>query len=214
MGKTLNKKRCVILGGQIGEISDIVLNCITQNDYIICADRGYEYAFEHGIEPDLIVGDFDSSKEPQDPPCEVLKLPTHKDDTDLNYAVKVGVKNGFKDFLLTGVTGGRLDHTFASISTLAFVKTLDAQGAIIDKNTIIYIVSDSIQLQRPNYPCYVSVFPYDGVAEGVSIIGAEYPLSDATLDNNFSLGVSNEFADEVIDISVKKGRLLAMIIKK
>ena len=32
--------------------------------YVICADAGYETALKVGVKPDLIVGDFDSAKEP------------------------------------------------------------------------------------------------------------------------------------------------------
>ena len=40
--------------------------------YVICADAGYESALKAGIQPDLVVGDFDSAKEP--PPDTVKCL--------------------------------------------------------------------------------------------------------------------------------------------
>ena len=44
MGKALAYERVIIFGGQISEISTEVLNIITKNDFIICADKGYEFA--------------------------------------------------------------------------------------------------------------------------------------------------------------------------
>ena len=59
MGKALAYERVIIFGGQISEISTEVLNLITKNDFIICADKGYEFALKNKITPNIIVGDFD-----------------------------------------------------------------------------------------------------------------------------------------------------------
>ena len=52
-------------------------------DFVICADGGYRAALQAGIKPDLLVGDFDSMPAPENPVCPVLRLPVHKDDTDM-----------------------------------------------------------------------------------------------------------------------------------
>ena len=51
-------------------------------DYIICADGGVRHAQACGIQPDLVVGDFDSGTYP-DFDVEVIQLKPEKDDTDL-----------------------------------------------------------------------------------------------------------------------------------
>ena len=55
---------------------------------------------------------------------------------------------------------------------------------------------------------YLSVFPMEGRAEGVSERGSFYELTDATLTAGYPLGVSNEYADgsDCITISTQKGR--------
>ena len=45
-------------------------------------------------------------------------------------------------------------------------------------------------------------------AEGVTIEGLQYPLTDGTLRAEFPLGVSNHFMGEKAEISVKNGSLL------
>ena len=62
--------------------------------------------------------------------------------------------------------------------------------------------------------CYVSVFPFEGMAVGVTEKGLKYPLNDATLDCSFPLGVSNEFTAEEAVISVKSGSLLIILSKE
>ena len=113
---TLNK-RCVIIGG--GDCSvDILKNNILSDDFIICADSGYDIANDADIVPDLLIGDFDSIKRIPDN-VNKITLPVEKDVTDCLAAYNEGIKLGFKAFAVFGGTGGRFEHTFANISLLA-----------------------------------------------------------------------------------------------
>ena len=72
-------RRCVIFGG--GELKDIrfTQSLLREDDYIVCADRGYAYCAAMGRKPDLILGDFDSYNGKLPPGCEVLRYPIEKD---------------------------------------------------------------------------------------------------------------------------------------
>ena len=54
--------RAVIIGN--GDIKDYqyIKSKINDNDFIICADGGYNHAEKMGIVPDVLIGDFDSAK--------------------------------------------------------------------------------------------------------------------------------------------------------
>jgi len=214
MGKTLKLKRVIIFGGNIAEIDSKICEEICDTDFIICADAGYKFVLANNIHPDLVVGDFDSAPYPEMDNCEIIKLPTHKNDTDLHFAVNLALERGFKNFVLTGVTGGRLDHTVASISTLDSLSDKAESCFIRDLSTTLFIVNSSILINKPEFDCYFSVFSLAETSEGVCIEGAEYPLCNATLDSNFPLGVSNEFKGDAARISLKKGKLLVTIVKK
>ena len=214
MGKALAKGKAVIFGGQIDEIDPKILNQISKDDFIICADKGYEFALKNKTTPDLIVGDFDSAPFPNDVECEIIKLPTKKDDTDLNFAVKLALEKGCKSFLLCGVTGGRLDQTVATAFTMNYILNAGADVAVQDLSVSLYITNSAITIIKPDFDCYISVFPFGEMAESVNISGTLYPLNNTTLCNDFPLGVSNEFAKEQVDISVKQGTLLIMVVKK
>ena len=213
MGKEITTGRCIIFGGQLGEAEPEIASLIRSGDFIICADRGYAYAASLCIKPDLIVGDFDSSDKP-DTDIPTIVLPEHKDDTDLHFAAREGIRRGFDSFLLTGVTGGRPDQTAASVFTLNYLVSLGKSAEIVDRHARIFITDRSITLQRPAYPCWLSVFPLDGTAKGVSISGAEYPLTCARLTNDYPIGVSNRFFADAVTVSVKSGRLLVMIVRE
>ena len=85
------KKLCAIISG--GQSDDLA--GIRDADFIIACDRGYAYAKEAGIRPDLLVGDFDSYKGERDKRVPVLDLPVEKDDTDTMAAVRWAVSEGF-----------------------------------------------------------------------------------------------------------------------
>lgn len=212
MGKTLTKNRCVIFGGMISEIPTNIIEMLSDDDFIICADRGYEFAKANNIRPDLIVGDFDSTNKPQGLSAEIITLPTKKDETDLHFAAVYGVQKGYKNFLISGVTGGRLDHTFASFSTLKFLSQDGRTCRLFDANTKAYYTEKSIELKKPEYPCYLSVFPARDTAI-VSVKGAEYSADEIKLSSEFPLGVSNHFLEDTVLINVKNGACFILIVK-
>ena len=55
--------RCVIISGSPETHPEFIRQAVKPDDYVICADRGYEFASLGGVEPNLVVGDFDSYKE-------------------------------------------------------------------------------------------------------------------------------------------------------
>ena len=94
-------------------------------DLVIAADKGYETLSRLGVHPGLVVGDFDSLGSVPDHP-QVLRLPRVKDETDTGFALRQGLKRGYRRFVLLGCLGGRLDHTVANLQLLSW---LSAQGA-------------------------------------------------------------------------------------
>ena len=56
-------------------------------DLVIAADAGYQTCRKLGIEPDLVLGDFDSMPVPEHAE-EIIRLPVEKDDTDTIAAVR------------------------------------------------------------------------------------------------------------------------------
>lgn len=100
------------------------------NFYVFC-DGGLKHREGLGVEPDLIVGDFDSSDRPE-LDVETVVLPKEKDDTDTFFAVKEAIRRGFDDFLLLGVFGQRLDHTLGNISILLYLAGSGKNAIAVD----------------------------------------------------------------------------------
>ncbi|MBR5521762.1 MAG: thiamine diphosphokinase [Oscillospiraceae bacterium] len=206
-------KRCIIIGAV--EIDFPLEKYIRDTDFVICADKGWQNAVAHGIKPDMIVGDFDSSDMPQYMDADVTVLPVVKDDTDTYYVSRYAVENGFTDVLLRGVIGGRrIEHTIANIQTLLYFAKNRVNATAIDKYSQLMVVHNGVIALPDMENKYFSVFSMGDSAEGVSIKGAKYPLIDYTLTNSYPIGVSNEFIGETVEISVKNGSLLLIISDK
>ena len=88
---------------------------------VIAADGGFDYARSLGIEPALVVGDFDSMPRPETA-AELICLPCEKDDTDMLYAARRALERGAAMCHLYGGTGGRADHTMANVQTLLWLR--------------------------------------------------------------------------------------------
>lgn len=58
----MSKKRCVIVAAGSIDDTSAIKACADSADFVIAADAGYVYCRDAGIEPDLFVGDYDSSK--------------------------------------------------------------------------------------------------------------------------------------------------------
>lgn len=176
-------------------------------DLVIAADAGYRQL--GGVKPDYVVGDFDSlGFEPEGE--RILRHPAEKDDTDTLLAVKLGLSLGYRAFVLLGGVGGRLDHTLANIQTLAYLQSHAAKACLIGDTETIAIIEHATLRFRAGLSGIVSVFAYGERASGVYERGLAYPLTDATLTDDFPLGVSNAFTGEPAEVSVERGRLLVL----
>ncbi len=203
----MKKNRCVIIGG--ADIRDYgnTADYLKASDYYIFCDSGLKHMQLLGIKPDLIVGDFDSCENPH-MDVETIVLPCEKDDTDTFFAVKEGIRRGFEDFLLLGVIGGRLDHTLGNLSILLYLDSLGKQAVAVDDYSQMEIVSSQPK-QVEDKCAYFSLLNISGMAEGITVENAKYPLQDATITCEYAYGVSNEvLPGKTATVSVQKGKLL------
>lgn len=177
-------------------------------DYIMAADKGLLNVERLGLTADIVIGDFDSlGFIPKDKNTEVL--PVRKDDTDIGYCLKKAISKGYKNVFIYGGLGGKVDHTFANIQLSAFASQCGARAIFIDDNCCICSVTDGT-LKFENAVGRISVFCIGDKAEGVTLSGLSYPLTGATLDGFFPLGVSNEFLGGAAALTVRHGTLTVM----
>ena len=195
---------CYIIGAYHGEDAVILP---ASADFVIAADGGYAAAVKLGIRPNLVVGDFDSLGYVPEAE-EIVQHPVRKDDTDTLLAIRLGLEKGYRNFVITGALGGRLDHTFANLQALLFLRDHGARGVLYgDSFAATAVTNGSITIEGKGT---LSVFTMDAKAEGVTLKNVSFPVEQGTLTNSFPIGVSNEFLEGPAVISVENGTLLVM----
>ena len=200
----------IIAGGDFDGFADEIKN----DDLLIAADKGYTYAKSLDIKPDIIIGDFDSSKRPD--LKNVVKLNPIKDFTDTKAAIIEGIKRGYKDFVIYGALGGDRDsHTIANIRILLEYKKQGIDIKLKSNKKEVFIINDeySYKFKDKEDDFYVSVFAMSDMVKGLSIKGLYYELEDYDMDLSDNLGVSNESSGKDFSIKLKEGYLLIIIEK-
>lgn len=218
MGAQNARRQCVILGA--GKIADYpaVAAEIADGAFVLCADGGYYHCKALGVVPDLLIGDFDSLGAPLPSDLPQIALPPDKDYTDATLALAHARSLGFRDFLLTGMLGGRLDHTLANLQNLADCARRGHSARITDGSTwgrALAALEGPAELAlepRPNH--YFSLIALSERCEGVTIKGGLYPLEDYPLLNHVPRAVSNEFTGEPVTVSLREGVLLVLSMPK
>ena len=187
----------------------------------IACDSGFESCLSLGVNPDIVVGDFDSIsddayKKIENTGAEVIKLNPVKDDTDTEFALRLAFKRtkNTDEIYILGGTGARIDHTLGNISLLGLGLKHDREVILVDDCNYIQMLAPgwTLELEKDGkfgqFGKYVSVFPYGGIASGVTMKGFKYPLHRATLEGFNTLTVSNEIVDNFATIHVAEGYLI------
>ncbi len=185
---------------------------VNENDFVIAADAGLLYARQQGINPNIVLGDFDSlGNVPSD--CDnILTFKPEKDYTDTGIAVQEAISMGYKRIVVCGALGGkRLEHTLANIQTAADAAKRGCDVYLTDGNTVINFLCNGKKMFDEKNRGYVSILSISDTSYGVTLNGFKYLLDDYDLTNTMPLGVSNEFVPGVTGkVQVRDG-LIAII---
>ena len=215
-GVNMEGKCIVICAGDLtlGEIP------VGEEDLVIAVDGGLDYCAVLNVEPDLILGDFDSLSEEeyaaveqleQQIPERVIRLQREKDETDGLAALQEGLKRGYTEFRIYAGTGGRFDHTLANIQCLLYLKNRGATGYLVDGMGMMLVIKDEAIHFKRNLKGTLSLFSMVEESKGVTIRGMKYELDCASVRNDFPLGISNEFIGQEAEILVEDGTLVCML---
>ncbi len=197
----------IILGGQYSKI-----NISSEVDFVIACDKGYKYAVESGINPDLFVGDFDSFNGKVPSNVKILELPTEKDDTDALAAVRYALKQGYRRIEFYCAFGKRIDHFFGNIQVCAFVAEHGGIAYMQNEETSICVFSNQT-VKIPEKEGYsLSVLSLSDVCRGVTLNGVKYKIDKFNMTNTFPIGVSNEW-NGLAEISVEDGIIMTVLSK-
>ena len=187
---------------------------LAPGDLLIAADGGYAACRSAGLSPQVLVGDFDSLEGGRPAGFEgtCLELPCAKDDTDTLAALKLGLEDGFREFVLHNALGGDFGHSLANVKALAWLENRGAHGVLLGATQRVELVFPHQKRHFLNVKpgTRVSVFAFGGDAQGVCEGGMEWTLSDAQIASSDLYGVSNQALDDPW-VSVSQGALLVVM---
>lgn len=180
-----------------------------KKDIIIAVDAGFARLKALGINPNMVVGDFDSLEYvPIHPNIE--KHPCIKDDTDTMLAVKKGIELGCDEFFIFGGTGGRIAHTLGNIQVLANLAESGKIGYLIDKDYIVTAIRKCSLVFGGGHTGYISLLPWGAREAEVTIKGLAYELNRSPLPSDRPLGISNEFTGKQAKITTFDNTVVAV----
>ena len=196
------------------EKSDRLMKQINQADLLVAVDGGLQHVMASGFTPHIIIGDLDSIDATdlenfENNGVDVIKFPVQKDETDLELAVEYVLSLGFKEILILGATGRRLDHFLGNILFFSNPKYLEYRIKILtEKSEIFYCKSR--QLLEGTAGDLVSLIPISEVVTGIKTTGLMYPLQLETLFRWKTRGISNQMLDQKALIEYESGVLLCI----
>ncbi|MBO5259591.1 MAG: thiamine diphosphokinase [Agathobacter sp.] len=210
-------KALIVAGGKTDE--NFAREMILQGGYefIVAVDSGLNFFYQAGIEPDIVVGDFDSVGADvldfyrDHEHVEICMLNPEKDDTDTEFSIREAIRRGANKITLMGGTGTRIDHLLGNVSLLGIGLEENVSIELVDPYNRIRMVDQGIEIRKKEqFGNFLSVIPYSDTVTGVTLEGVKYPLTNHTMGGYNSLGISNEIVADTAKISFEKGILLVI----
>lgn len=178
--------------------------------FIIVADGGARLLMKYDLGADLLLGDLDSIGEEaldyiKEHKIEVKKFPAKKDFTDTELALSYLVDEGYKDIVILGALGTRLDHELANLLNLKKLYKNGISAKIEDDfNEVIYVEEGSYDFVKTNKKYFSLINAGDRM--NFTTKGLYYEVEDLEINSeNPSRGVSNEMVGDSATIKINQG---------
>lgn len=196
----------ILLGGTLHPTSR--LKAAVLGSRAIAADGGMRHAQPLGLTPELWVGDFDSSGNlPVEAFSEVQRVPypAQKNLTDGEIAIEEARIRGATHLILAGALGGeRSDHALMHLllSVALAAEGLNVQLSSGEEEAWPLLPGKTVTLDLPKGSLF-SILGFSAL-NGLSILGARYPLKDFSLAFGSSRTISN-VAEGPVTLSLDSG---------
>jgi len=188
---------------------------IQENDLIIAADGGSQHCLSLGIQPEVLIGDLDSTDPAlverwHDDGVEIIQHPKDKDQTDLELAIMLAQNRGARKIVVHGAVGGRLDMTIGNLGLLAH-PDLKTPTTLINGAEEVHLLHSGEMLTLVGEPGeIVSLLPIQPGKSVITTRGLKYSLKNEPLEFGLSTGISNQLTGKRGTVHLESG-LLAVV---
>lgn len=191
----------IVGGGPEDELPDF-----TQwpNARFIGADAGAGILLQRGISPEAAVGDFDSISKGdftalQLSVTDLEKRPAEKDETDMELALSRAISWNPERIIVTGVTGGRLDHFISALHAVFACQLANpvVEAVIMDRhNRIRFLLPGVHTMTGDTRYRYVSLYPFQSEVKALTLKGFKYEVVGERIPFGSTRFTSNELYGE------------------
>jgi thiamine pyrophosphokinase len=211
--------RAIVVANGYIEDDESYVDFVRDDDLIITADGGTEVALELGLEPSVVVGDLDSLPDDLRAELEQRKVkfvthPAEKDETDTELAIRYALQAGASEIVLLGAVGDRLDHTLANVLLLGMPELERVPTTLLAGGTQLWLLRGGAQLEFEGQAGdIVTLLPLGRDAAGVTTVGLQWALDNATLCFGPARGVSNVMTNPSVSVKLSDGMLLVTHVR-
>lgn len=201
------KKVIIVLNGNLSENYKLYNERINSKEFIIACNGGYYNCKKLNIEPNLIIGDFDSIND-LDFDNKIV-FPKEKDKSDSEIAVDYVIENSYNEIEFWGAIGNRLDHTIFNVSLLYKIYKNNCKGLIFHPPFYIFLIDRDYKFQKKESGL-VSFYPLTLEIKNLRIKNLKYELNGEDIYFGSTITLSNEFIGKEGKIEFDKGLVLVI----
>jgi thiamine pyrophosphokinase len=196
----------ILLGGEL-TVTERLMRQIS-GARVIAADSGMRHAAALGVEPELWVGDFDSSTADLRRTfenVERIEFPSAKAKTDGELAVETAIALGATEIVMVGGLGGaRTDHALGNLTLMMAEAERGHDIMMTSGDEEAWPLRRKRQALDLPHGTIFSVIAFETL-KGLSLEGVRWPLDNADVDFGSSLTISNEVTG-AFSASIRTGR--------
>jgi thiamine pyrophosphokinase len=187
---------------------------IADNDTVIAVDGGLKRCLELNLLPDIVIGDFDSIEPSfltQLPvSCKKLAFSSEKNETDTQLAMQYCLEHNALEIVICNDLSGRFDHSFALVQNLMQAHKHNLKATVVSSSQILTVFTKDTELSYP-VGSLLSLISLTEKSTFLAAQGLKYSLSELTLYNWQSRGISNVFEQSKVKISLTEGTVLSIV---
>ena len=211
-------KAVVFLNGEMDIDADTYRALVSEKDYVFCADGGARHAKALNVVPTLVMGDMDSIDGEllmwlDEHGVEIRRFSAEKDYSDTELLLDYIFQEGFRDIIVFGGTGGRLDHQLANILLLGKYSVAGVSLRFVHSRGYIEGVREGVSVALDEKQGYLFSFFLLSDTAVVSLDGFRYGLSFSTVQRGATIGLSNVIESRNAIVTVHSGTIIQMIQK-
>lgn len=183
---------------------------------VIAADSGLHTAQKLNMHVDFVVGDFDSVDasalaRATSAQTQAIRHSADKDFTDLESALLLAADKKSEHIIIVTAGGGRLDHQFGFIAAMFNPKLRKIKVEALWHTSRLFALQGPTTLNfATQIGDNIALQSFSDKSEKISTTGLRWQLTNESLANFETRGVSNIAIENQVSVSVELGQLLVM----